>query len=65
MASVALRGNFDAAGVRRLALEAGDVGQARRLLATAAVYQGDEPGGGGAPGRHGPADSAGLGSSVQ
>ena len=40
MASVRLRGDFDAAGVRRLAREAGDADQARRLLAIAAVYEG-------------------------
>ena len=40
MASVRLRGDFDAAGVRRLAREAGDADQARRLLAIAAVYDG-------------------------
>jgi len=40
MASVVLRGDFDAAGVRRLAREAGDADQARRLLAIAAVYEG-------------------------
>ena len=40
MASVGLRGDFDAAGVRRLAREAGDADQARRLLSIAAVYEG-------------------------
>jgi transposase len=40
MASVRLRRDFDAAGVRRLAREAGDADQARRLLAIAAVYEG-------------------------
>ncbi len=40
MASVRLRVDFDAAGVRRLAREAGDADQARRLLAIAAVYEG-------------------------
>jgi transposase len=38
--SVRLRGDFDALGVRRLAREAGDAAQARRLLAIAAVYEG-------------------------
>jgi len=40
MASVRLRKDFDAAGVRRLAREAGDADQARRLLSIAAVYDG-------------------------
>jgi transposase len=40
MASVVLRGDFDAAAVRRLAREARDADQARRLLAIAAVYEG-------------------------
>jgi transposase len=40
MASVLLRRDFDAVGVRRLAREAGDADQARRLLAIAAVYEG-------------------------
>ena len=40
MASLPLRRDFDAAGVRRLAREAGDADQARRLLAIAAVYEG-------------------------
>jgi transposase len=40
MASVGLRRDFDAASVRRLAREAGDGDQARRLLAIAAVYEG-------------------------
>jgi transposase len=38
--SVRLRGDFDAAGVRRLVREAGDADQVRRLLAIAAVYEG-------------------------
>jgi transposase len=40
MPSVLLRSDFDAAGVRRLAKLAPDPGQARRLLAIAAVYEG-------------------------
>ena len=40
MASVVLRGDFDAVSVRRLAREADDADQARRLLAIAAVYDG-------------------------
>ena len=40
MASVGLRGDFDAAGVRRLARTAVDTDQVRRLLAIAAVYEG-------------------------
>ena len=40
MASVRLRRDFDAACVRRLAREAADADQARRLLAIAAVYEG-------------------------
>ena len=40
MASVVLRGDFDAASVRGLAQEADDADQARRLLAIAAVYEG-------------------------
>jgi transposase len=40
MASVRVRSDYDAAGVRRLAREAGDADQARRLLAIAAVYDG-------------------------
>jgi Transposase and inactivated derivatives len=40
MASVDLRGDFDAAAVRRLAREAEAADQARRLLAIAAVYEG-------------------------
>lgn len=40
MASLQLRGDFDAASVRRLAREASDGDQARRLLAIAAVYEG-------------------------
>ncbi len=40
MASVVLRADFDAVGVRRLAREASDTGQVRRLLAIAAVYEG-------------------------
>lgn len=40
MALVRLRGDFDAAGVRRLARDADDADQARRLLAIAAVYEG-------------------------
>jgi len=40
MSSVPLRGDFDAAAVRRLAREAVDADQARRLLAIAAVYEG-------------------------
>ena len=40
MASVVLRDDFDAAAVRRLARDAQDAGQARRLLAVAAVYDG-------------------------
>lgn len=40
MASVVLRDDFDAAAVRRLAREAQDADQARRLLAIAAVYEG-------------------------
>lgn len=40
MSSVRLRGDFDAASVRRLACEAEDAAQARRLLAIAAVYDG-------------------------
>ena len=40
MSSVVLRDDFDAASVRRLAREARDADQARRLLAIAAVYEG-------------------------
>lgn len=40
MASVVLREDFDAAAVRRLARDAHDADQARRLLAIAAVYEG-------------------------
>jgi transposase len=40
MSSIPLRGDFDAAAVRRLARDAGDADQARRLLAIAAVYDG-------------------------
>jgi transposase len=40
MASVVLRDDFDAASVRRLARDADDADQARRLLAIAAVYEG-------------------------
>ena len=40
MTSVVLRDDFDAAAVRRLAREATDADQARRLLAIAAVYDG-------------------------
>jgi transposase len=40
MSSVPLRGDFDAAAVRRLARGAVDADQARRLLAIAAVYEG-------------------------
>ena len=40
MASVGLRGDFDAAAVRRLARTAADAAQVRRLLAIAAVYEG-------------------------
>jgi transposase len=39
-AAVALRGNYDAATLRRLAHSAGDPGQVRRLLALAAIYAG-------------------------
>ncbi len=40
MASVVLRDDFDAVSVRRLARDADDADQARRLLAIAAVYEG-------------------------
>jgi len=40
MASIRLRGDFDAASVRRLARAAVDADQARRLLGIAAVYEG-------------------------
>lgn len=40
MASIVLRDDFDAAGVRRLARDADDADQARRLLSIAAVYEG-------------------------
>ena len=40
MVSVVLRDDFDAASVRRLARDADDADQARRLLAIAAVYDG-------------------------
>ena len=40
MSSVKLRDDFDAVSVRRLAREADDADQARRLLAIAAVYEG-------------------------
>jgi transposase len=40
MAALRLRTDFDAAALRRLALKSEDVGQARRLLAIAAVYDG-------------------------
>ena len=40
MTSVVLRDDFDAAAVRRLARDADDADQARRLLAIAAVYEG-------------------------
>ena len=40
MTSVGLRGDFDAAGVRRLAREAVNADQVRGLLAIAAVYEG-------------------------
>jgi transposase len=40
MSSVVLREDFDAASVRRLARDADDADQARRLLAIAAVYDG-------------------------
>jgi len=40
MASVVLREDFDAVSVRRLARDADDADQARRLLAIAAVYEG-------------------------
>ena len=40
MTSVVLREDFDAASVRRLARNAEDADQARRLLAIAAVYDG-------------------------
>src|SRR5690348_3961492 len=39
-APVALRGDYDAATLRRLARSAGDPGQVRRLLAVAAIYAG-------------------------
>ena len=40
MASIVLRGDFDAAAVRGLARDADDADQARRLLSIAAVYEG-------------------------
>lgn len=40
MPAIPLRGDFDAARVRQAACAAGDVAQARRLLAIAAVYDG-------------------------
>ena len=40
MGSVVLREDFDAISVRRLARDAADADQARRLLAIAAVYEG-------------------------
>ncbi|SRR5260221_1117967 len=40
MAALKLRTDFDAAGLRRLASKSEDVGQARRLLAIAAIYEG-------------------------
>jgi transposase len=40
MAALKLRTDFDAAGLRRLASKSEDVGQARRLLAIAAIYDG-------------------------
>ena len=40
MASIVLRDDFDAGSVRRLAREAREADQARRLLAIAAVYDG-------------------------
>jgi transposase len=40
MAALRLRTDFDATGLRRLALESGDADQVRRLLAIAAIYDG-------------------------
>jgi hypothetical protein len=40
MAALKLRTDFEAAGLRRLALESGDADQVRRLLAIAAIYDG-------------------------
>ena len=39
-AAIAIRQDFDAATLRQLATTVKDVGQARRLLALAAVYEG-------------------------
>ena len=40
-AAVRLRGDFDAARLRGLARGSGDAGQVRRLLALAAIYEGE------------------------
>jgi transposase len=40
MPALALRADYDAAGVRRLAVKVADVDQVRRLLAIAAAYEG-------------------------
>ena len=63
--AIALRGDFDAPGLRAAARKSKDPAQARRLLALAAVYDGATRTRGGQDRRGDAADRAGLGGEVQ
>ena len=63
--AIAVRTDFTAGEVRRLAKRAKDAAQARRLLAIAAVLDGASRDRGGQDRRDGSADVAGLGDPVQ
>ena len=63
--AIAVRQDFTATELRRLATRTKDVAQARRLLAIAAILDGARACGSGADRRNGPADDAGLGDPVQ
>ena len=64
-AAVGLRDDFTASDLRRLAARAKDADQVRRLLALAAVYDGMDREMAARIWRHGSADTAGLGASLQ
>ena len=63
--TVVVRTDMAASAVRELAKAAATPDQARRLLAIALVLEGVEPRGRGPQHRHGPADPARLGASLQ
>ena len=62
---VAVRSDFDAMELRKLAGRSTDADQARRLLSLVAIYDGADPRRGGQGRRDGPPDASRLGAPLQ